>query len=551
MKQTVTITVKPEQEKNSQLIEKLVTAQLKNKGNKRTLIFCKRSVDARHGQVKIHLRYDVYIDEEPPAKESTLPVWKKADGKHTVVIIGSGPAGLFGALKLLEYGIKPVIIERGPDTVQRRKDIALISTKDFVNPESNYCFGEGGAGTFSDGKLYTRSNKRGDISSILRIFHEFGADEKILTDAHPHIGTDRLPKIINAMRDKIIELGGEVHFNTKCTDFVIENGKVKGVVCISNGPSTGSGTACSSSGTANFACDAVLLATGHSATDIYMLLARTAPETLEAKTFAMGVRVEHPRSVIDQLQYHGKQNQKGAENLGAAEYRVTTQVEGRGVYSFCMCPGGFVVPSASGPDEIVVNGMSAAARNSKWSNAAIVVEIRPEDIPQEYQTLAAEAGTPALAGLLFRTKIEQDAKTNGNGQAAPAQLLIDFLAEKKSEQDALPASSYTPGIVSSALHKWLPPLISKILAQGIKQIDQSMKGFICPQALMIAPETRTSTPVRILRNKETFECTGIKGLYPAGEGSGYAGGIVSSAMDGENAARAIAAALRQAQGPLD
>ena len=537
MKETVTITVKPEQEKDKKLIERLVLAQLKKRGNKQELVFCKRSVDARHAQVKIHLRYDVYIDEQPPSRKSSLPVWKKADGKHTVVIIGSGPAGLFGALKFLEYGIKPVIIERGPDTVQRRKDIALISTKDFVNPESNYCFGEGGAGTFSDGKLYTRSNKRGDISSILRIFHEFGADEKILTDAHPHIGTDRLPKIINAMRDKIIELGGEVHFNTKCTDFIVENSRVKSVVCTSNGPSTGSGTT-------NFACDAVLLATGHSATDIYMLLARTAPQTLEAKTFAMGVRVEHPRAVIDQLQYHGKQNQKGAENLGAAEYRVTTQVEGRGVYSFCMCPGGFVVPSASGPDEIVVNGMSAAARNSKWSNAAIVVEIRPEDIPQEYVEAAKKAGTPALAGLLFRTKIEQDAKANGNGQAAPAQLVVDFLAEKKSEQDALPSSSYTPGIVSSALHKWLPPLISKKLAQGIKQIDQSMKGFICPLTLMIAPETRTSTPVRILRNKETFECIGIKGLYPAGEGSGYAGGIVSSAMDGENAARAIATALR-------
>ena len=542
MKETVTITIKPEQESNTKLIEKIVLSQLKNRGSRQTLVFCKRSVDARHGQVKLHMRYDVYIDEEPPALESKLPVWKKADGKHTVVIIGAGPAGLFGALKLLEYGIKPVIIERGPDTQQRRKDIALISKEDFVNPESNYCFGEGGAGTFSDGKLYTRSNKRGDISSILQIFHVFGADEKILTDAHPHIGTDRLPKIINTMRDKIIELGGEVHFNTKCTDFIVEDGRVKGVVCES-GPSTGSGTACSSSGT-TMRADAVLLATGHSATDIYMLLARTAPQVLEAKTFAMGVRVEHPRQIIDQLQYHGKQNEKGSQNLGAAEYRVTTQVDGRGVYSFCMCPGGFVVPSASGPDEIVVNGMSAAARNSKWSNAAIVVEIRPEDIPQEYEVAAKKAGTPALAGLLFRTKIEQDAKLNGNGQAAPAQLLTDFLAGRKTAPEKLPVTSYTPGIVSSPLHEWMPPLIAKSLAQGIRQIDKNMKGFICPQALMIAPETRTSTPVRILRNKETFECDGIKGLYPAGEGSGYAGGIVSSAMDGENAAKAIASALR-------
>lgn len=530
MKETVTITVKPEQEKNTKLIEKLVLSQVKKRGNKNIIVFCKRSVDARHGQVKIHLRYDVYIDEEAPAIQTKLPVWKKADGKHTVVIIGSGPAGLFGALKLLEYGIKPIIIERGPDTTQRRKDIALISKEDFVNPESNYCFGEGGAGTFSDGKLYTRSNKRGDISSILQIFHAFGADEKILTDAHPHIGTDRLPKIINAMRNKIIELGGEVRFNTKCSDFIIENGRAKGVICTS-GPST--------------ECDAVLLATGHSATDIYELLARLAPQSLEAKTFAMGVRVEHPRQIIDQLQYHGKQNQEGGQNLGAAEYRVTTQVDGRGVYSFCMCPGGFVVPSASGPDEIVVNGMSAAARNSKWSNAAIVVETRPEDIPEEFLESARKAGSPALAGLLFRTKIEEDAKINGKGQAAPAQLLTDFLEKRKSLPEKLPATSYTPGIVSSNLNDWLPAQIADKLARGIRQIDQSMKGFICPQALMIAPETRTSTPVRILRNKETFECCGIKGLYPAGEGSGYAGGIVSSAMDGENAAKAIAEALRQ------
>ena len=532
MKETVTITVKPEQEKNTKLIEKLVLSQVKNRGSKRTLVFCKRSVDARHGQVKLHLRYDVYIDEEPPALQTKLPVWKKADGKHTVVIIGSGPAGLFGALKLLEYGIKPIIIERGPDTTQRRKDIALISKEDFVNAESNYCFGEGGAGTFSDGQLYTRSNKRGDISSILQIFHAFGADEKILTDAHPHIGTDRLPKIINAMRNKIIELGGEVRFNTRCTDFIVENGRVKGVVAGTEIPA-----------------DAVLLATGHSATDIYMMLAKIAPQALEIKTFAMGVRVEHPREVIDRIQYHGKADTGNGSSLGAAEYRVTTQVDGRGVYSFCMCPGGFVVPSASGPDEIVVNGMSAAARNSKWSNAAIVVETRPEDIPATFVDQAKKMGSADLAGLLFRTKIEQDAKTNGNGQAAPAQLLTDFLAGKKTPPENLPATSYTPGIVSSNLNDWLPPQIAEKLAQGIRQIDQNMKGFICPQALMIAPETRTSTPVRILRNKETFECTQLKGLYPAGEGSGYAGGIVSSAMDGENAARAICEALRQAQGP--
>ena len=543
MKTQVSITVKPEQEKDSALIERLITTQLKkqdyaffekySRAKNRQNVFIKKSIDARHGQVKLHLRYQVYVDEQPPSLEQALPVWKKADGKRTVVIVGSGPAGLFAALKLLEYGIKPIILERGTDTTQRRKDIALISTQDKVNGESNYCFGEGGAGTFSDGKLYTRSNKRGDISSILKIFHMFGADEKILTDAHPHIGTDRLPKIINAMRNKIIELGGEVRFCCKCTDFVIEDGRVKGVVCTSVVPEA-------LEGPLKIRADVVILATGHSATDIYMLLAKIAPAVLEAKTFAVGVRVEHPRTVIDRIQYHGKAGDNPAgTNLGAAEYRVTTQVEERGVYSFCMCPGGFVVPSASGPDEIVVNGMSAAARNSKWSNAAIVVETRPEDIPQAFVEQAAKLGTPNLAGLLFRTDIEQKAKQAGKGQAAPAQLLTDFLKNEPTPPQRLPQTSYTPGIVSSNLNDWMPPQITSRLAQGIKQIDKSMKGFIDPAALMIAPETRTSTPVRILRNKETMECTALPGLYPAGEGSGYAGGIVSSAMDGVNVAEAI------------
>ena len=537
MKTELTITIKPEQEGNNELIQKILCSELRKKAGLSQLpssedlhfVFIKKSIDARHGQIKLHLRYQAFVGEAPSDEHTAIPKWKKADGKHSVIIVGSGPTGLFAALKLLEYGIKPVIIERGTDTTQRRKDIALISTKDFVNPESNYCFGEGGAGTFSDGKLYTRSNKRGDIGSILRIFNIFGADPKILTDAHPHIGTDRLPKIINAMRDKIIELGGEVHFNCKCTDFIIEDGRIKGVECRQEGPSTDTGTP--------FFADAVILATGHSATDMYMLLAKKAPQVLEAKTFAVGVRVEHPRSVIDELQYHGKQN---TGNLGAAEYRVTTQVDERGVYSFCMCPGGFVVPSASGPDEIVVNGMSSAARNSAWSNAAIVVETRPEDIPEQFIQKAKELGCPALAGLLFRTDIEQKAKQAGKGQAAPSQLLTDFLENRATPQSEFPPTSYTPGIVSSNLNEWLPDHISKKLAQGIKQINQNMKGFICPQALMIAPETRTSTPVRILRDKDTMECTVVKGLYPAGEGSGYSGGIVSSAMDGENAALAIA-----------
>jgi len=552
MQKELTITIKAEEEKNPSLIQSLIFKELKKSGistsrfDEVTTVFVKKSVDARHGQLKLHLRYRVYINETPESAESSLPVWKKADGKRSVIIVGSGPAGLFGALKLLEYGIKPVIIERGKETSERRKDIAKISTQDLVSGESNYCFGEGGAGTFSDGKLYTRSNKRGNIDSVLQIFNIFGADEKILTDAHPHIGTDKLPKVINNMRAKIIELGGEFHFNTKVIDFVGES--------LPLAPAADAASATPSSGatpqrpviygvkTANtftneektFTADAVILATGHSASDIYYLIAKLAPKALEAKTFAMGVRVEHPRQLIDKIQYHGKQT----ANLGAAEYRVTAQADGRGVYSFCMCPGGFVVPSSSGPGEIVVNGMSAAARNSKWSDAAIVVETRPEDIPEEFKKAAEEIGCADLAGLLFRTKIEQDAFKNGDGQAAPAQRIVDFIANRKSKD--LPSSSYTPGLVSSNLNEWLPEHISKRLAKGFEEINKNMHGFICSDALMIAPETRTSTPVRILRDNETLECTALKNLYPAGEGSGYSGGIVSSAMDGIKCAQQLA-----------
>ena len=531
----ITITVEARDEKNAGLHENLIRKELKkNHINAAQFesVFVKKSIDARHGQLKLHLRYKVYIGEKPDSQGEWKPVWKSTAGAgqdRTVIIVGAGPAGLFAALKLLESGIKPVIIERGVQTSQRRKDIALISTRGQVNGDSNYCFGEGGAGTFSDGKLYTRSNKRGDISSILRVFNYFGADKKILTDAHPHIGTDRLPQVINTMRDKIIELGGEFYFATRVSNLIIEKGRVTGVET----------TGTENNKVRKFFGAAVMLATGHSATDIYEMLAKVAPAALEAKTFAAGVRVEHPRSLIDSIQYHGR----GAENgLGAAEYRVTAQVDGRGVYSFCMCPGGFVVPSSSGPGEIVVNGMSAAARNSKWSNAAIVVEIRPEDIPQEFCEAAEKLGCPQLAGLLFRTEIEKRAFENGQGQAAPAQRLVDFLADRKSE--SLPSSSYTAGLVSSKLSDWLPSHISDRLKKGFVEIDKNMHGFISPEALMIAAETRTSTPVRILRDKESFECKALAGLYPVGEGSGYSGGIVSSAMDGENAARLIAEKLK-------
>lgn len=494
-------------------------------------VLVKKSVDARRKNIKLFLKYKVYIGENPSDKALNIPQWKKAGTEKTVVIVGSGPAGLFGALKLLEYGIRPVIVERGCDVFKRKRDIADISRTKTVNENSNYCFGEGGAGTFSDGKLFTRSSKRGNISRILDIFIHFGADKKIATDAHPHIGTDRLPAIVCSMRNFILQMGGEIYFETKCTGFIIEE---------KDGEKTAAGIACENICThekKNLYADAVLLAAGHSADDIYRLLASVSPESLEAKTFAMGVRVEHPRETIDLIQFHGKKER----GLGAAEYRLASQVDGRGVYSFCMCPGGFVVSSSTGSSEIVINGMSAAGRNSRWSNAAIVVEIRPEDIPQEFKKKAKEDGTEKTAGLLFRQHLEHLTFVHGEMQKAPAQRLNDFLLKRKSV--SLPDSSYAPGLVASSLHEWLPAFISERLQKAFCLFDKSMKGFICSDALLIASETRTSTPVRILRSRETRECTFIKNLFPAGEGSGYSGGIVSSAIDGENSCIQIAEKL--------
>ncbi len=527
-----------------------------------SFVFSKKSLDARHGKAKFVMRYDVYIGEKAPSQEDLLPQWKSVKGSKckSVLVVGSGPAGLFGALKLLEGGIKPIIIERGSDTKTRKVDIAKISTRGLLDSDSNYCFGEGGAGTFSDGKLFTRSNKRGNVGQVLRIFNHFGADASILTDAHPHIGTDKLPYIINAMRAKIIELGGEFHFNTRCTGF-ITSGKnsVDGIKTVN----TKSGEE------KDFFADAVLLATGHSAGDIYELLAKTAPQALEAKTFAAGVRIEHPRATIDAIQFHGR------KMPNAAEYSLTSQQTGssktgnaasygkedeRGVYTFCMCPGGFVVPSATESGTIVVNGMSAAKRNSNWSNSAVVVETRPEDIPEKFKEMAKKNGCSALAGLYFRSSIEREAFLQANtgsggypisgenstekensmeGQKAPAQLLEDFLSHKKSPQEKLPKTSYFPGITSSRLDQWLPAQIARRMEKAFKEFNKKMKGFICGEALLIAPETRTSTPVRILRDRESYECCALKKLYPAGEGSGYSGGIVSSAMDGINACAKI------------
>lgn len=530
----ISVAITPDKEKNQKFIRDKIFEQLNRDGidfkaEETELVFVKKSIDARHKNIKLFLRYKVYIGEKPGDALKKIPQWKKADGSKTVLIIGSGPAGLFGALKLLEHGIKPVIIERGTDTSSRKRDIAAISTRGTVNSDSNYCFGEGGAGTFSDGKLYTRSNKRGDISSVLKIFAHFGADEKILTDAHPHIGTDKLPSIINSMRKMIVDCGGEFHFNTKCSGLITENGTVTGIraVDVLSGEER------------KFMADAVLLATGHSADDIYRMIARVSPQSLEAKTFAVGVRVEHPRSLIDSIRFHGKE----MENLGAAEYRFTTQQMERGVYSFCMCPGGFVVPSQTGPEQIVVNGMSASGRNSRWSNAAVVVETRPEDIPEKFRMEAKENGCPALAGLLWRSWLEHETFVHGEGQKAPAQMIRDFVDGKEST--ALIETSYTPGIVASRLDQWLPEQIASRLKMCFRYINRdTMKGYISDEGILIASETRTSTPVRILRDKETFECPGLKNLYPCGEGSGYSGGIVSSAMDGENACCKISQKLR-------
>ena len=533
MIEEITLIVRPEDEHDERVLKHKAAEALSKKNiNIRPedirLAVVKRSIDARHGRIRICLRCKAYIGEAPDERSAKrLPEWKRADGARRVVIVGSGPAGLFGALRLLEDGIMPIIVERGEETDERKKTIAKIGTKSSVDGDSNYCFGEGGAGAFSDGKLYTRSTKRGDVGRILALFNFFGASESILSDAHPHIGTDKLPKIVNAMREKIMSLGGEFHSCTKCVDFLTET---------ENGKKRITGIAAEHTKTKEkrtIEADAVLLASGHSANDIYALVARCAPEALEAKTFAAGVRVEHPRELIDAIQFHGK-------NFHSAEYRLTTQVSGRGVYSFCMCPGGFVVPSATSGDEIVVNGMSSSRRNSKWSNAAIVVETRPEDIPEEFIKKAGDC--PALAGLYWRTHLEREAKLHGEGQAAPAQRMEDFLLHRKS--DSLPPTSFTPGIVASRLDEWLPEHIEKRLEKAFVDFNKTMRGFISHDALLIAVETRTSTPVRILRDKETGECVSVARLYPAGEASGYSGGIVSSAMDGENAAAFIAEQIK-------
>lgn len=530
----VSVTVRPEQEHDIPYIRRLAAQKAGcSVSDISACVFRKRSVDARHGTVKLHLRYTVYIGETP--EPAALPEWRYADADRRVIVIGCGPAGMFACLRLLEDGITPVLIERGPRTDRRRRGIAALMRGEHVPADSNYCFGEGGAGTFSDGKLYTRSTKRGDTQKILRILHHFGAPESILTDAHPHVGSDKLPAVITALCGAAASFGGELHFNSRCTGLLRDT---DGCVCGVEVTDTDTGALRRVYG------EAVILAAGHSANDIYRMLGTCAPRCLEPKTFAAGVRVEHPRALIDMIQYHGK-----TDGLPAAEYRLTAQAGNRGVYTFCMCPGGFVVPAMSSAGEIVVNGMSASGRDSRWSNAAVVAEIRPEDVPAILAELPpADDAVTAVplterlpGGLLLRTRIEQSAWEHGEGLRAPAQRLTDFL--QGADSRTLPASSYAPGLVPSRLDRWLPAYLTKRLRSGIRQFEQKMCGFVTDEAVLIAAETRTSSPVRVRRNAQTRESPDMPRLFPCGEGAGYAGGIVSSALDGEKTAAAVCAFL--------
>jgi uncharacterized FAD-dependent dehydrogenase len=478
-----------------------------------SLHIIKKSVDARKKNIRINLSLEVITGDDDAGQKISPFLPKNVSASQEVIIVGAGPAGLFAALRLIELGLRPVILERGRDVSSRKTDIAMISREHLVNPESNYCFGEGGAGTYSDGKLYTRSKKRGDNIRVLELLCWHGANENIMYEAHPHLGTDKLPRIISEIRKSIIDAGGIFLLEKKVTDLIIEGDAINGVI-------TGDEEKLFSK--------QVILATGHSSRDIYDLLDKHKIE-LQMKSFAVGVRAEHPQELIDKIQYHGSQR---GEYLPASSYSFAKQIEGRGVYSFCMCPGGFIVPSATSQEEVVVNGMSPSERNSPYANSGIVVEIRPEDL-EKYSRYGN------LAGLEFQKELERDAwKNGGHTQCAPAQRLADFVAGVTS--GSLPKVSYFPGVTSSPLHGWLPKAVGRRLREGLKQFGYLMKGYNTNEAVVLGVESRTSSPVRIPRDPENMQHIRISGLYPCGEGSGYAGGIVSSAIDGMRAAEAIA-----------
>ena len=480
----------------------------------------KRSIDARQRTIFVNLKVRVYVNELPTDDEYVHTEYGDVSDAPQVIVVGAGPGGLFAALRLIELGLRPIVLERGKNVHDRKRDLAEISRTQQVDSESNYCFGEGGAGAYSDGKLYTRSKKRGSIDKILNVFCQHGASTAILADAHPHIGTDRLPKVIENIRNTIIKCGGEVHFQTKMTRLILEDDKVVG--CVADKEYMGP----------------VILATGHSARDVYRYLAEAKVE-IEAKGIAVGVRLEHPSQLIDQIQYHSRQGR--GKYLPAAEYSFVTQVDGRGVYSFCMCPGGFVIPAATDKEQIVVNGMSPANRGTAWSNSGMVVEVRPEDLSgfvTESRDNVITTDSP-LAMMAFQEHLERLCWQQGNmKQTAPAQRMADFVNNRLSYD--LPRSSYAPGLLSSPLHFWLPPMIGHRLQEGFKTFGRQAHGFLTNEAVLIAVETRTSSPVRIVRDAVTLQHVRVRGLFPCGEGAGYAGGIVSAAVDGERCAEMCA-----------
>lgn len=483
----------------------------------------RRSIDARQRTIYINLSVRVFINEIPRGDEFIAREYPNVEGHPTVVVVGAGPAGLFAALKLIECGLRPVVVERGRDVRTRKVDLASITRTQTVNPESNYCFGEGGAGAYSDGKLYTRSKKRGSIEGVLNVFCQHGASPTILADAHPHIGTDKLPRVIENIRNRIIECGGEVRFETRMEELLIKNNRVQGI-------RTSNGEILSS---------AVILATGHSAKDVYRLLHNNGIE-VEAKGFAVGVRLEHPSQLIDQIQYHSPKGR--GKYLPAAEYSFTTQVDGRGVYSFCMCPGGVIIPSASAKCELLVNGMSPSHRGGAWSNSGMVVQVNPDDVllPEmqiDCEDIPPVADDSPLRVMNFQERLERMCWIMGNRrQTAPAQRMTDFVRGKLSYD--LPRSSYAPGLISSPLHFWLPKFVSSRLQRGFENFGRTSRGFLTSEATMIGVETRTSSPVRIVRDNDTLQHVTVEGLFPCGEGAGYAGGIVSAAVDGERCAMA-------------
>ena len=506
----------------------------------------KRSIDARQRTIYVNLKVRAYINEFAQDDQYIHTEYPDVSSRPRVVVVGEGPGGLFASLRLIELGYRPVVLERGKDVRERKKDLSNITKTQKVDAESNYCFGEGGAGAYSDGKLYTRSKKRGSVDKILNVFCQHGANTNILADAHPHIGTDKLPRVIENMRNTILQCGGEVHFQTKMTSFNIDGDKVIGVEAVNL-----------QTGAEETYRGPVILATGHSARDVYRYLAASRIE-IEAKGIAVGVRLEHPAHLIDQIQYHNK-NGRG-KYLPAAEYSFVTQVDGRGVYSFCMCPGGFVIPAATGPQQLVVNGMSPSNRGTAWSNSGMVVETHPEDVAsfvQEHQAiLQSDASLSSsteeevlspdspLTMMHFQQIVEKQCWQQGNmKQTAPAQRMADFVNNRLSYD--LPKSSYAPGLISSPLHFWMPSFVSKRLQEGFKTFGKNAHGFLTNEATLIAMETRTSSPVRILRDRDTLQHVRLQGLFPCGEGAGYAGGIVSAGVDGERCAEMCAEYLKK------